>query len=101
MVTHDPTRSLKNRALCRISKIVDKELEASEVFRKEIDKTELMETCSRLMEKKVHPQELLLISEEELTRRIGQMMTARVLGGLLDGLTPEEIEIFNAAAEGR
>jgi len=93
--------SLKIEALRRISKLVDKELEASEVFRRTVGKTELMETCSRLMEKKVSPAELLSISEAELTHRIEQMMAGRVLETLLDGLTPEEIEIFNAAVEGR
>ena len=96
-----PASSLKVEALHRISKLVDKELEASEVFRRTVGKTELMETCSRLMNKKVSPAELLSISEAELTHRIEQMMAGRVLETLLDGLTPEEIEVFNSAVEGR
>ncbi len=93
--------SLKTEALRRISKLTDKELEASEVFRRLIDKIEFLDIWSEQMEGNVTPEELLSISEEELTRRIGQMMAGEAMGTLLDGLTPEEIEIFNAAVEGR
>ena len=75
--------SFKTAALHRISKLVDKELESSKVFRRTVDKPELMESCSKLMDKKVDPEELLSIPEEELTQRIRQMIAGRVLGTLL------------------
>ena len=95
------TLSLKTEALRRISKLTDKELEATEVFGRLIDKIEFLDIWSEQMEDNVTPEELLSISEEELTRRIGQMMTWEAMGTLLDGLTPEEVEVFNAAVEGR
>ena len=93
--------SLKIEALRRISKLTNKELEASEVFRRLIDKIEFLDIWLEQVEDNVTPEELLSISEEELTRRIGQMMTWEAMGTLLDGLTPEEVEVFNAAVEGR
>lgn len=59
--------SLKTEALRRISKLVDTELEASEVFRRRIDKTEFLEVWSEQMDKNVTPEELLSIPEDELT----------------------------------
>jgi hypothetical protein len=92
---------LKTKALRRLSKLTDKRLEASEVFRRLINKTEFLDIWSEQMNENVIPEELLSISEEELLRRIEQMMTWEAMGTLLDGLTPEEIDIFNAAVEGR
>ena len=95
------TLSLKTEALRRISKPTDKELEASEVFGRLIGKIKFLDIWSEQMEENVTPEELLSISEEELTRIIGQMMTLEAMGTLLYGLTTEEIEVFNAVVEGR
>ena len=97
-----PAPSMKAKTLHRISKLVDKVFEDREIYRREIDKPEFLETWSTQMDKKnTSPEELLSITEKELTHMIKQMMAFRALGSLLDGLTPEQVENFNAAVEGR
>ena len=95
------TESPKNTALNRISKIVDQTFEESEIFREEVNREELMQIYSDLMDNGLPPENLISITEGELTRRVRQLMAMELLGTLLDGLTPEEIRIFNEAVEGR
>ena len=96
-----PANSLKNTALNRISKIVDQVFKESEIFNEEVDKTEFMQVYSDLIDNGSSPKELISIADEELTRRVRQLMAAELLGTLLDGLTPEDIRIFSEAVEGR
>jgi len=95
------TESPKNTALNRISKIVDQTFEDSAVYKEELNKTELMQIYSDLMDNGLPSENLISITEGELTRRVRQLMAMELLGTLLDGLTPEEIRIFNEAVEGR
>lgn len=46
-------------------------------------------------------EDMRAISEHELTRRIKKIMTLEAVSGTLNDLTPEQIEIFDAAVEGR
>ncbi len=96
-----PAKSLKNTALNRISKIVDQVFKESEIFREEVDKAEFMQHFSDRIENGLAPTELIAITEEELTQWIKQYMAIDALSGLLSDLTPEEMEIFDAAVEGR
>ena len=41
------------------------------------------------------------IDDEDLSERIDKIMVTHAVGGMLDDLTPEEMEIFDAAVEGR
>ena len=94
-------KSMKDKALKRISKIVDEVFEDSEIFKEEVDKTEFMQHFSDRLGNGLTPTELIAITEEELTRMIRQLMAVELLGTLLDGLTPEQIRIFDEAVEGR
>jgi hypothetical protein len=93
--------SLKDTALHRISKIVDQACEESEIFREEVNKAEFMGYFSDRIENGLSPDEFISITDEELTERIRQHLAIDVLFGLLSDLTPEEMEIFDAAVEGR
>ena len=93
--------SMKETALNRISKVVDETFEESEIFREEVNKADFMQYFAERMENGLPPEELLSITEEELTRRVRQTMAVDVLSGLLSDLTSEEMEIFDAAVEGR
>jgi vacuolar-type H+-ATPase subunit E/Vma4 len=95
------TERLKQKALHRISKIVDKVFEDTEVYREEIDKDEFMQHMSKRLEKRLSPEKVISINEERLTRIIRQHMAIKLFGTLLDGLTPEQIRLFNEAVEGR
>jgi hypothetical protein len=95
------TERLKQKALARISTIVDKVFEDSEVYRKEIDRTAFMQYFSNRLENGLVPEEVISITEEELTRWIRQNMAINVLSGLLSDLTPEEMKIFEDAVKRR
>jgi hypothetical protein len=41
------------------------------------------------------------LKEKALTRIVGQHMAIGLMGTLLDGLTPEQLCLFNEAVEGR
>ena len=92
---------LKDTALNRISKVVDQVFENSDVYKEELNKTKLMQIYSDLMDNGLPPENLISITEGELTRRVRQLMAMELLGTLLDGLSPEEIQIFNEAVKGR
>ena len=92
---------LKGKALHRISKVVDQAFEESEIFREEVNKAEFMGYFSDRIDNGLSPEKLVSISEERLTRIVKQTMAVDVLSGLLSDLTPEEMEIFDAAVEGR
>jgi hypothetical protein len=95
------TQSLKDQALERISKIVDQIFEDSDVFREEINKDEFMQHMSKRLDNSLSPEKANSISEERLTRIVGQHMAIGLMGTLLDGLTPEQLRLFNEAVEGR
>ena len=92
--------SLKNAALNRISKIVDEVFENSEVYREQIDKAKFMEHLSNRIENGLAPEKAISVADDRLTRIVRQHMAIELLGNLSDGLTPEEIRIFNEAVEG-
>ena len=96
-----PAKLLKNTALNRISTVVDQVFKESEIFNEEVDKAQFMQHFSDRIENGLAPTELIAITEEELTQWIKQYMAIDVLSGLLSDLTPEEMEIFDAAVEGR
>lgn len=41
------------------------------------------------------------LDKNDLAGRIRKIMTTKALSGMLDDFTPEEMEIFDAAVEGR
>jgi len=47
------------------------------------------------------PLEQISIPEEELTRRIRKIMALEVMSGLLDDLTPEQLEAFETSVKRR
>ena len=92
--------SLKETALHRISKIVDKIFEEREGYREEVNKAEFMQYFSDRIGNGLSPEKFVSITEEELTQQIRQYLSIDVLFGLSSELTPEEMEIFYAAVEG-
>jgi hypothetical protein len=95
------TERLKQKALHRISTIVDHVFEDTDVYREEINKAEFMQHMSKRIENSLSPEKAISISEERLTRIVRQHMAIGLMGTLLDGLTPEQLRLFNEAVEGR
>ena len=93
--------SLKDTALHRISKIVDEVFEDSEVYSEELDKDEFIQHMLEQLDNGLLPKKVTSINAERLTRIVRQHMAFNLLGALLEGLTPEQIRIFDEAVEGR
>lgn len=90
----------KSAVLTRISDIVDRVMQSRPVYQEELTKNEVMEIFSSLLDK-VSPTQLMVLDDEKLTKRVRRVMAVELMTHLLDGLTPEEVERFNAAVEGR
>ncbi len=83
--------------LSRISKIVD-ELAEQPHFKK-VDKPNLMKRLAALVEK--YPEHVLSLTDDEFAQRIEKMMVIELVAGMLQELTPEEMESFDEAVKRR
>ncbi|NEQ35789.1 MAG: hypothetical protein F6K40_05615 [Okeania sp. SIO3I5] len=89
----------KNTVLKRIAAIIDRVMESESIYQ-ELDRNELVETFSKILDR-VSPQILLPLNDEKLKKRVERVMVTELLWTTPNDLTPEEIEIFNAVVEGR
>lgn len=90
----------KNEVLSRVSPIVEKLIQGNSLFQVKLNKEEMIQIMENLFEK-FSPEEMRTITDNELSRRITKIMMLEAVSGTLNDLTPEEIEIFDAAVEGR
>lgn len=90
----------KSAVLSRISDIVDRVIESRPVYQEELTKNEVMEKLAKLLNN-IFPEQLMELDDENLTKRVKGVMSVELMTHLLDDLTPEEVETFNAAVEGR
>ncbi|MBC6420448.1 MAG: hypothetical protein GDA43_02085 [Hormoscilla sp. SP5CHS1] len=90
----------KDTVISRISGIVDKLMQGEDLFRERLDKNEVMQIFSSLLER-VSPEKLLSLDDSELTARVDRVMVREAVAGTLNQLTPEQMKIFDAAVEGR
>lgn len=91
----------KNAALSRISSIVEDLIKNDSLYREELDQNELMQIFYGLLDEVVEPEEIIALDEHRLTKRITGIMAVELVSGMLDDLTPEQMEMFDAAVEGR
>lgn len=80
--------------------IVDNLIQNDTLFQK-LDKAEVIQLLSTLVEENLSTKQLSAIDDDQLTLRIDRVMAIEVMSGLLDDLTLEQKEIFEAAVEGR
>ena len=90
----------KNIVLKRISEMIDPVMENDSLYQEELDRDELIETFSKILDR-VSPQILLPLNDEKLKKRVRRVMATELLWTTPNDLTPEEIEMFNAVVEGR
>ncbi|NER49889.1 MAG: hypothetical protein F6J92_25045, partial [Symploca sp. SIO1A3] len=70
-------------------------------YREKLDRGEMVNYVFGLIEEYLSPQELQEIDDEDLSDRIRKVLTLEAVSGTLNDLTPEQMEIFDAAVEGR
>ena len=76
-------------------------MEKESCFREKLDREEIVNYLSGLIQEHLSPEELQEIDDEDLSNRIRKVLTLEAVFGMLDDLTPEQIEIFDAAVQGR
>ena len=94
------TSDRQSAVLSRISDIVDRIMQSRPVYQEELTKNEVMEKFASLLNN-IFPEQLMVLDDESLTKRVKGVMSIELMTHLLDDLTPEEVEIFNSAVEGR
>ena len=84
----------------RISGIVEKLIEGNSLYHVKLDREEMLKMLVSLFGKFSH-EEFNAISDNHLIERIDSILILEAVSGTLNDLTPEQIEIFDAAVEGR
>ncbi len=82
----------------RITQIIDQLQQEYPVFQ-ELDRTQQIREHTDGMLQHWQPQQILDIPEEELIRIIRDVMTFDSMAGLLNDLTPEQMQRFDAAVK--
>lgn len=83
-----------------IAPIVEKLFKSSSLYTVKLKKQEMIDMLVELFGK-FTPEEMRAIPEHDLTRRITQILTVEAVSGTLNDLTPEQIQMFDEAVEGR
>ena len=89
-----------NEVINRIFPIVENLFQGNSLFQVRLNKEEILQLLVKLFEK-FSLEEFKTISDRELTRRIRKIMTVEAVSGTLNDLTPEQLEVFDAAVAGR
>jgi len=93
--------SAKNKeALTRVEKIVENSFDSNSFFQEKLDKTEMVKDLVKLFDK-FSNEELEAIEDNDLKKRIDSILVLEAVAGTLNDLTPEQMEMFDAAVEGR
>jgi len=90
----------KEVAIARISEVTEKLIAGENFYQERLDRDEMIELLVRAFDK-FSAAEMKEISDEDLAYRIDHILVLEAVSGTLNDLTPEEMEIFDAAVEGR
>ncbi|NER39312.1 MAG: hypothetical protein F6J93_36085 [Oscillatoria sp. SIO1A7] len=96
--------TVKGTETARISAMVEELMQSDRFYQESLDKSETIElVVSMFEEKKLGEKRRPLdkLDDEELTDIIDFAMTISATAGMLDDLTPEQMERFDTAVEGR
>lgn len=90
----------KQMRLARVSKITEKLLDGRNLYQERLDRDEMIEYMLDLFDD-FSAEESEAVDDEELIDRIDSILVLHAVSGTLNDLTPEQIEIFDAAVEGK
>lgn len=90
----------KDAVLARISPIVDNLMPSKNLFQERLNKDEIMQFFSHLLDK-VSPEKIMHLDDEKLTKRVRRVMVIEAVSGTLNDLTPEQLAVFDESVEGR
>lgn len=90
----------KDALLSHVSEIVGNLFQGNDLYGDRLDKDQMIQHLVSLF-RNLPNEELKAIADEELLDRIDSILILEATAGMLNDLTPEQIEIFDAAVEGR
>ncbi|MGK7900224.1 MAG: hypothetical protein AB4352_02210 [Hormoscilla sp.] len=90
----------KEVELARVSEITEKLITGESFYQEKLDREEMREHMIELFDE-FSTAELKAIGDEDLTDRIDSILVLYAVSGTLNDLTPEQLEIFDAAVENR
>ena len=93
--------AIKNVRLDRIAGIVERAIQEDSQFKQELDRDKMISIIYSTIEENLSTQQLDAIDDRELARRIKKMLVLELVSGMLDDISPEQMEVFDAAVEGR
>lgn len=93
--------SYKHELSNRISSIVTQLFQDNTLFRERLNKDEMIQVVSSLLLEIFSVEQLKGIDDDDLKERIDGVLVIEAVSGTLNDLTPEQIEIFDAAVAGR
>lgn len=88
-----------NLTISRITAIVDKIIQEDSIY-EELDRNDLISTLSNLFNK-LDPQELKLLDDDEFEKIVSRIMSIKLIYGMLDDFTPEEMARFDESVKRR
>jgi hypothetical protein len=84
----------------RISLVVEKLFKSNSLYLVKLKRWDMIEMLVELFGQ-FSPEEMRAIKDEDLTRRIDKILVLEAVSGTLSDLTPEQIQMFDEAVEGR
>ena len=90
----------KDIFLVRISPIIDTLFTNNSFFQERLDKNDMNQHITKLF-KKLPVEEFIAIDNKDLNDRVDGLLVISATAGMLADLTPEEVEVFDAAVENR
>ena len=90
----------KDALLSRISEIVENLFQSNSLYPERLDENEMIQHLVSLFGK-FTVEEFEAIDDEDLADRIDSILVLETTAGILNDLTPEQMETFDAAVAGR
>ncbi|NER37617.1 MAG: hypothetical protein F6J93_27250 [Oscillatoria sp. SIO1A7] len=88
------------RDVARVLQITEKLIEGDSLYRERLNRDEMTGHIVKLFSE-LSAEELSSVSEENLQTRIDGILVTHAVAGTLNELSAEQMEVFDAAVEGR
>ncbi|MGH1392661.1 MAG: hypothetical protein ACRAVC_01315 [Trichormus sp.] len=91
LINHQPNSQ-------RLTEIVKTLIDNNHLYQENLDKQEMIAEITRTFNPVAVP-DLENISEEELTKRIKSILSLHLVSGMLNDLTPEQMQLFDESVK--
>ena len=82
----------------KLTEIVKTLIDNNPLYQENLDKEKMLEVINRTFDPVAVP-DVNSISEEELTKRIKSILSLHLVSGMLNDLTPEQMQIFDESVK--